>query len=1308
MKQMKRKLAIFLSVAMMTQGITPAMAEVGVVTGKAETGYAQDLSTPADAGKTTKLKDEYEEKKEYGKGNEGSAPKEDESIQSQRIYDEDEEWMEEEEVMAATDANAQMKLPAKSAARSSSVGDLWEDWIGNMDFEGQGTEDNPYQIRDLADLMGLSEAVAAGMDFEGEYFALTEDIDMGNCSWNSGNWNPIGWYQNRTELGGEVSHPFRGYFDGGGNTIFGLRIMNSSLGLTNVGLFGVIDGGSVKNLTVEAENIAGEENAAILAGKILGDTVIAQVTVSGYVNSQGNAGGIAAEVTGNKKAVIENCLADGIVLNSGNREGYVGGIAGNVQNAWLADNAVITQDGDFDRIRGKGYVGGIAGRINRADIYNVYVDGTVGGNGSRAVGGIIGKYCSGNLILARMAGDVSATNNGIASREGTFVGTRESRDTFTYGTEKNSNLSYLFTNDGAKAKRVWGSGLDRDNIFTEKAHIGYWIDNETKYILVTGGTKSYRGERYFYEELEDGVRYMVTHKLNQDFTASGDHAGLPFCPDHFAPGHMGQPVKGYLVSVPRIDAQNGNGSYDTDIAELTAMPGTNQSYYRVIDKDHAAAIAPGTVVTVATAPKNTGENRYQMIVDPDMPGGVKPPVYHDSQGKPIPMNYVYGGTYSFVMPEWNTELNAEYIRASTKLTLNPAETAIHVTQIRSGDRKNPRIVTEVTDKEGILIARYIDGAQDNSVQVQPVTIHGEQNGTEWGKDRTMKWSVDDTNLLTNLSESGYTIKDAVIMPNLSSRFIRQIIDREVQAQADNQYKEKINNTIYSQYAVVTAAANPATSADNRPVYANCRVQVTFQIIDNTTVRVEGMKLNRDGVHFTITRKLTGDRMRPEETITCSAPVVLTATLSPERPFFKNVSWKDKEAEKILSLHPQGNYTQDCQVSVKCDTSGQANPAWIQNILLQDGERKKANPYERLHGAGTCTETVEAVSEDQTNGHQTASCAITIDFATEDETILYPEAVSLAQEELCYFLSYDYTGNIFSSVRERNGFGRKDTLATVFRPELPLLSEFCLPYDQSVRWHSSDPDAVTIADDGTVVVMDNARWIQEALKSFPYKGEKTVEITAEAGGQRSKPCKVKLYFQANTADAGKKGGGSGGKGSGGSGGGVAAAIAGQNVPLGARVPDEDLPDYVVSGSWQHHENGEWTFSAGEEIYTGRWAAIYNPYARDEAGQDRFAWFFFDDRGVMISGWHKDKDGKIYYLNPLSDGTKGQMVTGWNWIEGEDGKIYCYYFNEDSDGAQGAMACGMTTPDGYEVDRKGRWIIDGVPQSTDRQEKSDKSE
>ena len=175
----------------------------------------------------------------------------------------------------ATDSNAQ-PLPqiatqsnlALFAMQLSTTGDLWTDWNGNTNFPGEGTKESPYQIETLSHLMGLSESVAAGNDYEDCYFELTQSLDLGGLSINNGNWNPIGWYCNRAELGGEVQTPFRGHFNGCGNTMTGFQILGESGGMSNLGLFGVIDGGSVENLEIEGEQVTGENWTGILAGTI--------------------------------------------------------------------------------------------------------------------------------------------------------------------------------------------------------------------------------------------------------------------------------------------------------------------------------------------------------------------------------------------------------------------------------------------------------------------------------------------------------------------------------------------------------------------------------------------------------------------------------------------------------------------------------------------------------------------------------------------------------------------------------------------------------------------------------------------------------------------------------------------------------------------------------------------------------------------------------------------------------------------------------------------------------------------------------
>jgi len=1276
------------------------------------------------------------------------------------------------------------------ATRASSTGDMWTGWRGDTNLPGSGTEAEPYQISSISQLMGFSELVAAGQSFEGAYIELVNDIDLGNLIIGGGNWNPIGWYQNKAELAGSVKHPFKGHFDGCGNSIYGLNIFNSSLQLQNVGLFGHVEGGSIRNLSVESDYVIGADNVGVLAGSITGSAIIYNVTVTGYVAAQADAGGIAGEVTGSTKRVtIENCTADGIVIYSEGNTGFVGGIAGNVQNAYLVDNVVHTYDGDSNRIYGKGYVGGIAGRINKTDIYNSYVSGTIGGNGSKAIGGIAGKYESGNLVLARFAGDISRSNNGTASREGTFVGTRDSNHNFTYGTGNNNNLSYLFTDSASKTKTVFGSNIDGDNTFSTAAHIGYWGNNEKKYTLVAGKNETGSGDRYLYEELESGVKYIVTQKLGKEFTSSGYYQGLDFKLDHFAPGYQGEPVRGYLVSVPRIDAMNANGTYDTDIAILTALPTGTNSFYRTIDKDNASAVAAGATITITTAPKNTAGNRYQMVYDESEPGKVNAPTYLDELQNVIPCTYQNGGTYTFIMPENDTEITVEYVKVTTELSNTPDETTITVTHTRTGDRKDPSVTTEVKNEAGILIARYIDGVPDTSIEVQPVAVHVEHNQTGGTVDKSVKWAVDDSDLITNLSEPGYTLTDAKVMPNLNSSFIQSIITREIQAQADAGYKNKIGNTIYFKNAVLTASSNQETSVDHKFVYGNTKLTVAFQIVDNTTIRVEGMELNRSHVVYTVTRTLKGDRLNPEESYICSQPIILTATLNPNQPFFKNVSWNDKESGKIITLNPAGDWTQDCTVSVRFDAEGKQNPVWIQNIINADNQKRVVDKYARINGSASYKEEVIAVSEDQTHGHISAICDITINFVTVDETVIHPESVVMSKEKVNYNLENIKEGDINSKTKFAVGFEMVDLDCTV-RPDITI-EDIHEPFDRSITWSVSDPDVLLIDPDGKIIPNKNAEWIRKAQLAAPYKDTQTVYVYATANdngkvgmtevnlsyethcveleketetievellktgskrnqsitwkgteprairaktypdtssviystsndavflvddngtitpvidtekgwakeghkypytatatatlavtdGTSTDTCVVTVRFKLTDTTTSSSGSGGGGGGSS-----KGTTTAGTKTAVNA-------PSNSVTGEWIRTADEKWIFVSGGRTYANEWAYIHNPYA--ETNQPKANWFRFSAESYMVSGWYQEND-KTYYLNPLSDNTQGRMITGWIWQDiDNDGILECYYF----DLVSGVMCVNSVTPDGYQVNGLGQWIVEGVIQ------------
>lgn len=115
----------------------------------------------------------------------------------------------------------------------------------------------------------------------------------------------------------------------------------------------------------------------------------------------------------------------------------------------------------------------------------------------------------------------------------------------------------------------------------------------------------------------------------------------------------------------------------------------------------------------------------------------------------------------------------------------------------------------------------------------------------------------------------------------------------------------------------------------------------------------------------------------------------------------------------------------------------------------------------------------------------------------------------------------------------------------------------------------------------------------------------------------------------------------------------------------------------SGNWIQDATG-WWFSMKDGSYpVNTW--MYLDYNRV------YKWYHFDMSGYIRTGWFTDNDGHIYYLNPISDGTKGAMLTGWQYIDG-----YWYYFNPTSDGTQGALLVNTTTPDGYVVNEKGQWV------------------
>jgi hypothetical protein len=266
-----------------------------------------------------------------------------------------------------------------TADESNTTGGVFE---GMLDY---------YKLSTGAELAWFANAVNTGSNTVNGVVA--NDIDLANFDW--------------TRIGNNTAaYQYKGVFDGGNYTIDGLYINNTT---AYQGLFGYINGATVRNLTVKghvtsiptaaasytggiigysagASTITNCHNQVTVSGKqytggVLGYAASAALTITDCSNSANIAstttyvGGIAGSVLGTT-AKLERLSNSGNITSTGN---YVGGLFG----AALVNITDACNTGNVNG--GASYVGGITGNSGTADktITNVYNTGSVkSGTGS--------------------------------------------------------------------------------------------------------------------------------------------------------------------------------------------------------------------------------------------------------------------------------------------------------------------------------------------------------------------------------------------------------------------------------------------------------------------------------------------------------------------------------------------------------------------------------------------------------------------------------------------------------------------------------------------------------------------------------------------------------------------------------------------------------------------------------------------------------------------------------------------------------------------------------------------------------------
>ncbi len=220
---------------------------------------------------------------------------------------------------------------------------------------GSGSAEDPYRITNASQLRWFAAQV--NDNSKSTICAqLTDDIDLESKEW--------------TPIGKNYSYAYKGTFDGQKHTVSGLFISGSAS--QNCGLFGYVEKGTVKDLTVQGT-----------------------ITLTGSGGSSYGAGGIVGQLSGTEGSV-QNCRSDATITGGQN----VGGIVGYVSSGYSTATKSITGCVNTGRITSNSYnAGGIVGYISgQVTVDSCYNRGTVAGGGWRA-GGITAYLSSSNAVI---------------------------------------------------------------------------------------------------------------------------------------------------------------------------------------------------------------------------------------------------------------------------------------------------------------------------------------------------------------------------------------------------------------------------------------------------------------------------------------------------------------------------------------------------------------------------------------------------------------------------------------------------------------------------------------------------------------------------------------------------------------------------------------------------------------------------------------------------------------------------------------------------------------------------------------------
>ena len=1114
----------------------------------AQAGITQtDQKADQDAG-TSDLEDKTEakaEEEENEAGTEEIKTKEPEAGAAEVITDKD-------ELIPATPSNA---TPSNAMFYKGAL-NIWGGMEMSDHFDGEGTEEEPYEINSDKDLKLLAYHVAnEEVDgYEGYYFALTRDISLSDTA----SWLPIGYF---TEAGDSEPKPFKGNFNGQGYRVYNLKISDTTQDYA--GLFGSVHGAVIENLTVDGQ-VNAHSKAALLVGET-NDSTISNCSSRGQVRGVGVIGGIVGEAY---DSVILECTNTAGVLGGTDADGvndaYAGGICGSAQSSFMSDCTSDTTD-SYSALYSEGYVGGIAGNIYETEIYNTYVEGKVGSTSADYIGGLVGRMQSGQVKNGRFAGTIGASTSSTLKTAGLFVGYIEG-GTIDLG----DDLAYLYTDSEDKySLNPFGNKLTPQ--IRLEHHIGAYYSNQRDFSLYQMGSFIKQTNRYFYEELETGVLEIGKENIH-----------------HYAPSKTGDPVRGYLITIPAVD----HGT-------LSVLESQN-NFAKEINWANPGAVAKGAKVLVYTSPLNETES--------------EPPVYYELVPDSLSWTtddfdkeeiiHTNGVETSFTMPEGNITLSAKYRAMTNGVILDKTELTFEIEQIRSGSRWNPQIGWKVTDPQKLTATVIPDTAANKNII----------------------WNVKDTD--GSSTDVIHVTENGEVSVNQSAKWIQELI----QAGVTNQelYPSKKITTEGTNYASVTVT----TEAGQKR--SSAFVTVNFKITDDTVVPVSDVKLDQSELAFEIVRTLEGDRLDPTERYSVTPSKRLYETITPEYADNKNVKWSVGDAD-MLRIDSEGI------------VSAKENAKWILDLIRAEEERNKEHPYAKKEASGTRSNYVTVTTED---GGKQSVCAVNLSFRTDDQTIAHVASVALDKSELKFSIEKVMTGSRANPSVSYQVTDAQQLTAFVMPEEAENKEVSWNSVNEAVVSVSGNGLVTVLPEAAWIKALEKVDADNLARdKYYVSTAAGTMETSIQVltlDGQKSAECKVIVAFKTTDQTQRPSSGSSGGSSSGGGGGGSSRSVIGSAMSPNSDSAGTWIQD--STGWWYQNKDGSYPAACWQLLTyngTSEWyhfdekGYMQTGWFTDTDGNRYYLHAVSDGtRGRMYTGWNLI-DGVWYYFNPTSDGTKGAL-------------------------------------------------------------------